>query len=103
MAYGMDIDQVFSFHPPATPAVGELHDSVRTKCRELAHWLDENLPGSPEATTAIRKLQETMMHANAAIAIHTPKPRKDDEVTTGYDDKDRAFQLAKDLGMTERE
>lgn len=70
--YGGQIHEIFAFHP-ATALTGPLHDSIRGKFREFAGDLDNILPESPEATTAIRKLQEAMMFANAAVAIHSPK------------------------------
>lgn len=69
MAHGLDIDQVFAFHP-ATEKTGPVHDEVRRVCREAAHELEALTPPSPEQTLALRKLQEAMMHANAAVAIH---------------------------------
>lgn len=73
MAFGLDIDEVFSFHP-ATPETGPIHDQIREICRSTAKDLDILMPECPEATLAIRKLQETMMFANAAVAIHGPGP-----------------------------
>jgi hypothetical protein len=69
-----DIRERFKFHP-ATPATGPKHDEVREKCRVLALWLAAALPPSRERSLALTSLQETMMWANAAIAIHTePEP-----------------------------
>lgn len=71
---GLDHDQIdgiFSFHPPKDEATGELHDKVRECIRLAAHEIKDLTPDSAEQTTAIRKLQEAMMHANAAIAIHS--------------------------------
>lgn len=66
-----EIDNVFAFHP-ATPTTGPQHDRVREIVRETAHILVDIMPPSPEATLAVRKLQEAMMYANAAIACHSP-------------------------------
>ena len=63
-----DIDSIFSHHPPTKPGTAEAHDEVRKDVRELAHKWNESLPGSPEATLAIRYLQKAMMFANSAIA-----------------------------------
>jgi hypothetical protein len=62
-----EIDNRFSFHP-ATEETGPKHDAVRELCRSTAHRLNELLPDSREKSTAITKLDEVMMHANAAIA-----------------------------------
>lgn len=74
MAFGLseeDIDNIFSFHPPKNEDVAAAHEQVREGCRELAQDLKALCPDSPEQTTAIRKLQEAMMYANAAIALHS--------------------------------
>lgn len=71
---GLDNDQIFaifSFHPPKDASVASRHEAVRDACKEAALTIKEMTPDSPEQTTAIRKLQEAMMHANAAIAIHS--------------------------------
>ena len=67
-----EIEERFSFHP-ATEETGPAHESVRAALRTTAHFLDGLLPDSREKSTAITKLQEAMMHANAAIAIHGVK------------------------------
>ncbi len=69
MAAGIDIDETFAFHP-AGPVTGQVHDAVRTACREAAHDLAALMPPSAEATLALRALQQAMMWANAAVAIH---------------------------------
>lgn len=65
------IDEIFSFHPPRPDTDdADRHDKVRLVCRNAAHAIKDLTPDSPEQTTALRKLQEAMMHANAAIAVH---------------------------------
>ena len=64
------VDDIFTFHPPASEAVASAHDNVRLTIRNAAHEILNLTPVCPEQTTAIRKLQEAMMHANAAIAIN---------------------------------
>lgn len=65
-----DVDAIFTFHPPKNEGEQRQHESVREACREAAIRILYHTPVCPEQTTAIRKLQEAMMHANAAIAIH---------------------------------
>lgn len=65
-----DINDLFTFHPPKDKETEQKHDRVREVCRTAAHHIKDLTPESPEQTTALRKLQEAMMHANAAIAIH---------------------------------
>lgn len=59
------------FHP-LTPGRGELHERLRDAAMALADVYDELLPGSREASLAFTSVQESLMWANAALAIHTP-------------------------------
>jgi hypothetical protein len=67
-----DIVHRFSFHP-STAATGPKHDEVRLKHRGVALWVLANVPPSRERALAITALQEAMMWANAAVAIHTER------------------------------
>lgn len=62
------IDDVFGYHPPSTPAVGDVHTLIRAELKRLAHWLNDLLPEGPLKTTAINGLRDTMWAANAAVA-----------------------------------
>lgn len=64
----VDVDRIFSFHPATASETAQLHEEVRSKCREVAIFFRDNLPDSPERILAIRKLQEAMMYANSAVA-----------------------------------
>lgn len=64
----LDIDSIFSHHPPTASETVQLHEEVRSKCKEVAIFFRDNLPDSPEKTLAIRKLQEAMMYGNSAAA-----------------------------------
>lgn len=72
MAFELDIDSIFSFHP-AGPLAANDHDMIRNELRQVAHFLNQNLPAGAEKTLAIRKLQEAMFYANSAIAQHYAK------------------------------
>lgn len=65
-----DIEDIFSYHPPQNDATRRAHESIRQGMLADAVWFEEVLPDCAEKTLAIRKLQEAMMYANAAIAIH---------------------------------
>lgn len=67
-----DVERIFTYHAPDAGKV-VAHEAVRDACRFAAHELVQIMVESPEATLAIRKLQEAMMYANAAIAIHGVK------------------------------
>ena len=73
MEYKLDIDSIFSHHPPATKADVDLHARVRRAAKLTALVYGEELPDCPEKIIAIRKLQEAMMFANSAVAQHNGK------------------------------
>lgn len=66
----LDIDSIFSHHPPANEETAELHAWIRLELKDVAQSFQAVLPDSPEKTLAIRRLQEAMMYANAAVAQH---------------------------------
>lgn len=68
-----DIDNWFSFHPPADAAAADQHTSVRVWCKDLAYTLMNLVPPGPERDQAIDRLREVMFWANAAIACN-PAP-----------------------------
>lgn len=69
----LDIDERFAFHPADTPEKQQAHTLVRAVCKEAAEELVALVPECRELSTAITKLQEAMMHANAGIAINGTK------------------------------
>lgn len=64
-----DIHHRFAYHAP-TGNKGALHEDARLRCETLAHLVNELVPDSREKSTAISKLEEAMMWANAGIARH---------------------------------
>lgn len=62
----------FKHHPPRGTAVAR-HEAIREKAAELAQLIDEVLPPNAgrERATAITKVEEAMMWANAGIARHS--------------------------------
>lgn len=65
-----EVENRFRFHP-ATPVTGPLHDAVRLHHGDLAGWIEENVPDSPERNVALERLQESMMWCNAAVAYRS--------------------------------
>lgn len=63
------IDEVFSYHPPKDDQP-QRYQELRAKAKELAKLIDSHCPESPERSVALRKLRESVMWANAAIAIN---------------------------------
>lgn len=66
-----EIENNFTYHPPSQ-LQKEKYEALRNEAKELAHHINLWCPTSAEATLAIRKLEEAIMWANAAIARHTP-------------------------------
>lgn len=64
----LDIESIFSHHPPTTAEVGQMHQAVRDQCKGVAKFFETWVPESPERTLAIRHLQMAMMYANSAVA-----------------------------------
>lgn len=60
----------FAYHPPQDQLTIDAHESVRHHTGTLAQTLNALLPDSREKSLALTALQETMMWANAAIAVH---------------------------------
>ncbi|TXL91574.1 hypothetical protein [Streptomyces sp. IB2014 016-6] len=63
-----DIAHRFAFHAAPTEEKRDAHTSVRQHCRELADFINANVPDGREKSLAITHLEDTMMWANAAIA-----------------------------------
>lgn len=63
------INNDFGYHP-ATPQTGPMHDEVRARFKELAHWLTHFTPAGREQLLMLTALQEAQMWANAAIACN---------------------------------
>ena len=64
-----NIEELFTYHSPKGDQP-ERYQTLRDNAKEFALLIDEKCPDSPEKTTAIRKLQECVMFANASIAIN---------------------------------
>lgn len=62
-------DKALSFHP-LTPGRGEVHELLRNAAKLLADAYDTHCPPSREASLAFTAVQESLMWANAAVAIH---------------------------------
>ena len=63
----IDLASMFTYHPPKQDQT-ERYEALRRKALELAVVIVDYCPPSADTTTAIRKLRETLMVANSAIA-----------------------------------
>jgi hypothetical protein len=66
-----EIVRRLGYHP-ATPATIPLFEANRARAIDLALYWDETLPPSREASLAQTHLQNALMYANGAVALHTP-------------------------------
>lgn len=71
-----DLDRRFVHHPPKDGTVALAHSEIRDSCRRLADHIDSWTPDSREKSTAIAKVEEAMMWANAAIARNGTYPKE---------------------------
>lgn len=62
-----DLANRFAYHAP-TGGKKEKHEAVRKECHDLAIRIAVMVPPGREQATAITKLEEVMMWANAGIA-----------------------------------
>jgi hypothetical protein len=68
-----EIANAFVYHPPFGSQV-ERYQVIRDEFRSLALVIEEMAPDSREKSTAIAKLREACMWANAAIACNESPP-----------------------------
>ena len=67
----MNVDQlkeIFTYHKPDGDQSRQ-YDNVRNAAYEFAKVILENTPPCADQTTAIRKIRESVMTANASIAL----------------------------------
>jgi hypothetical protein len=74
--YDAELGNLFAYHRPLTPEVAQLHEKIRDQMNYTAQLLNSWLPASHEKSLALTKVQEAMWAANAAVAIHQPKPEE---------------------------
>lgn len=67
------LTSLFTYHAPHGDQA-KRYERLRAGGRRLAELVNELAPESGEKTLAIRRVQEAVMYANAAIACNEPKP-----------------------------
>jgi hypothetical protein len=65
----IDLAREFTYHPPKE-GQAERYEEIRAAGRDFAEIVVGECPTSTERTTAIRKIQEAVMWANASIAVN---------------------------------
>lgn len=66
---GLDLDNIFKYHAPTADQVTR-YGALREKAKEFAQLIQTTTPASREQSVALTNLQQTVMWANAAIAIN---------------------------------
>lgn len=61
----------FTYHPPSSDQT-DIYQEIRRRGFELANYINNTCPESPEQTLAIRKVEEAVFWANASVA-RTPR------------------------------
>lgn len=70
MSYSEEqLENIFTYHKPTPAQVGK-YAVLRAKGKELAYLINTSCPDSKEKRMAIMSLQQTIMWANASIAIN---------------------------------
>lgn len=62
------LDNWFTYHPPTDAATAARYTLIRDAGQVFAEVIVANTPSSEDQMTAIRKIREAVMTANAAIA-----------------------------------
>ena len=65
----LDVDNIFQYHAPNADQANR-YIALREKAKELAVLIQTTTPESREQSVALTNLQQTVMWANAAIAIN---------------------------------
>lgn len=62
------LDEIFTYHSPTPPQV-ESYQKIRDAAKAFALVILANSPECADRTVALRGIRETVMSANAAIAL----------------------------------
>lgn len=65
------IDNDFTYHKPPVDVQSAFHE-IRATARILAQTMVRTVPEGRELSTALTRLEEAVMHANAGIARQYP-------------------------------
>ena len=63
-----DLDHIFTYHAP-TPEKLEQYKKIRDAAKDFALVVLENTPPGADLSTCMRRIRETVMTANAAVAL----------------------------------
>ncbi len=78
MRPGFDVEHIFTHHAPTEEQV-EKYLFIRSAAKAFAEIILANTPPSADQSDALRKIRETVMTANASIALggrlHKEEPK----------------------------
>ena len=63
-----DLGHIFTYHKPTEEKLVQ-YQKIRDAAAEFVMIILENIPPGADASTCVRKVRETVMTANAAIAL----------------------------------
>lgn len=75
------LDRTYTYHPPFGTQTNR-YQAIREFGKAFAKLITESTPPSREQSLALTKVQESVMWANAAIAIHEIEPVSNPTDTT---------------------
>ncbi len=62
------LEDDFTYHAPPDEATVQKYQELRDKAKELAVLMVDSCPAGRSLSTALTKVEEAVMHANAGIA-----------------------------------
>jgi hypothetical protein len=65
----MDLDHIFSYHPPTGPEQLRQYETIRAAGKVFAQAILDNSPAGADQTCAIRHVRDAVMTTNADIAL----------------------------------
>ena len=83
----MDIDNTFTYHAPFGDQAAR-YEMIRKAAKDLAITIDRACPESREKSLALTAVQQSVMWANASIAINERAPNMVPNTKNGDFDAD---------------
>lgn len=70
-----DIDNWFTHHSPSLDQLNAYRE-IRTAAKIYAETVNKHVPDSADKTAAMRKIRDSVMAANLAVACHVQPPAR---------------------------
>lgn len=84
----LDLDNVFTYHAPTEEQIAD-YRKIRETGHDLAAIIAVLCPPCPERSTALAKVREAVMWANAGIACNPVQPANNPPVAPAIPQPDR--------------